>query len=188
MELAIVLMVVGGLVLVMTVVAGTIARRRYLSGGMGDPIGTPEPAPVRLRINAPGAVESLEAVSDDGRRRVALAVAEWALDSAPVDEARVHEARMSLRQARLLSGLERALLLELVEQLDREAAQAKSRGDEEAAAAEFSRARAIHALASAHEPDAFTASVDAAYEALVATGDLAGLERLVETTLRPALR
>jgi hypothetical protein len=143
---------------------------------------------VRLSSVAPELVDDLLRLDPVQSERIALAVVDWILEEVRVEDPRLTAALSVLRGGRVDSET-RSRLQELVEELDERAwdiqdALAGSQFQDESDYTEaFARARAVNAVWYALGGPSAEMTVECAYEAQAAEGDLEGLRNVVSHVL-----
>jgi hypothetical protein len=134
----------------------------------------------RLELVSKPLVALLAAASPNQCRRVARAVAEFAVIRSGLQDRLIREALVQLRTG-LPDETMKTEIAALVESLDERYFDLQEAGRDPLAA--FGRARAANAVLFAVDPDPFVAAAEAVYEASVATDDLPQLEQLVRTAV-----
>lgn len=139
----------------------------------------------RLDSIAPDLSQLIEQASPDRQRRIAVAAAQLAADTAQLDDPASRGALEAVGSAVWGESSRRQAVLELVDRLDEAAWDAQERAEEHGGSqdeytAAFRAARAASAVAFALSGDPAEAALEAVYEAEAATADLPRVRAAVE--------
>ena len=141
----------------------------------------------RLGSVAPDIANDIAPLDESRSRIVNLALVEWALRDANLDDARLAAALVDLRRGERPTAVTRDGIRRLIDELDEKAwdiqEESAEPDSEEGYVRAFRDARAVNAVLYALDDPSSEATTECAYEAQAARGDLDGLRRLIRSAM-----
>lgn len=140
---------------------------------------------IRLETVAPDLVEVLERLTTSELRSIAIEVSEWIVRQVGLADPRADAALTALRADVTGTSAVQDRLKVLVDDLDERAWDLQDKVEDGSATQEqylhaFALARAAASVRFALESDALESALESVYEAQAATGDVAGVRRIIQ--------